>query len=215
MFSRGAISLVFDDGYREVFEKVLPLLKKYGIRATFAVPVNTDYVAEREKAYLTSFAEWKSALEKDGHELAAHGTNHLAFTRLSDSDLWSELHVAKEQTSASTLVYPGGAHDKRVKKLASEFFKIARSTTWGIESNPPSDKFALKTINATNKNFRVWKWNLMALWALFAGKWLIETYHRFNAEDLHSVDIGAFENHIKFLNKLKISIVMLRDKNYQ
>lgn len=208
MKTRGAISLVFDDGYEEIISDVLPLLKKYNIRATIAVPINTEKIEHSEGVTFASFEDWKNICAKNGHELAAHGLNHVALPSLSEEELTEELKTSHERTSSTTLVYPGGAFDERVKNIAKQYFSAARTTLWGLEDLKPKDRYALKTINATKNNFAVWKWNIMALRAFVENKWLIETYHRVNNEttDIHNVSIQNLEAHLKFISRLPIVI---------
>jgi len=213
MKTRGAISLVFDDGYREIISDVIPLLKKYNITATIAVPVNAEKVEHSNDTTIVSLEEWSDICKENGHELAAHGVNHVPLTSLSDESLNEELKISHDKTSSSTIIYPGGAFDERVKKMTMQYFSAARSTKWGIENLYPDDIYALKTINATKNNFAVWKWNIMALRAILENKWLIETYHRVNTatDDFHNVQPKELEAHLKFISLLPIKISTIHD----
>jgi len=208
--TRGIISFVFDDGYSEIMSEALPLLEKYGIKATIAVPIETEKIANTENASIPSLATWKEYCEQKGHELVAHGKNHLPLSTLTEEMIKLELSESKEKTGANTLVYPGGAFDARVKKIASEYFSSARTTKRGFEELPPKDNFELHTFNATQKNFSPWKWNFWALRALTENKWLIETYHHVNRPDkIHSVQSEELETHIKFISHLPVRIATI------
>lgn len=208
--TRGIISFVFDDGYSEILSDVLPLLEKYGIKATIAVPIETENVAKTENCTIPLISTWKEYCVQKGHELAAHGKNHLPLSTLSEEQTKQELSESKLATDASSLVYPGGAFDARVKKIAAEYFSSARTTKRGFETLPPKDNFELHTFNATQNNFAVWKWNLWALRALTEKKWLIETYHHVNRpEKMHSVPLRNLEKHIKFISHLPIRIATI------
>jgi len=213
MKTRGAISLVFDDGYQEIISDVLPLLKKYNIRATVAVPINTEMVEHSRDTTIASIEEWKSVCTENGHELAAHGINHIPLPSLSDEKLNEELKTSHEKTLANTLIYPGGAFDERVKKNSAQYFSAARTTIWGIENLRSNDNYALKTINATKKNFAAWKWNIMALRAVVENKWLIETYHRVNNDtnDFHTARLDMLESHLKFISLLPTKIGTIQE----
>ena len=65
--TKAAISLTFDDGMRSQREIGVPLLNKYGVRATFYVNPRDDYA--------TMLAGWRAAAEA-GHEIANHTVNH-------------------------------------------------------------------------------------------------------------------------------------------
>lgn len=210
--SRGVISFVFDDGYAEIMTDALPLLEKYGFKATIAVPVETSKVALTEKTAVAPLAEWKKYCLAHGHELSAHGVNHIPLSTLSDEAIEHELRESKNQTGATTLIYPGGSFNERAKKIAEKYFVAARTTKRGWNTIPPKDVFALNTFNATQKNFSVWKWNIWALKAWLDNSWLIETYHHVNHKDsLHSVKLSVLEAHLKFLRRLPVQFATIAE----
>ncbi len=211
--SHGTLSLVFDDGYTDVFQHVLPLLKRDNIRATFAVPVKTERIAQSHGVPITSLAAWKETCTRDGHELAAHGVTHRPLTTLTDEELAVELRASQHATGATTLVYPGGAFDARVQKEVADIFRAARSTHWGMESLPPRDPYALRTLNTTGKNFHWWKFRPREIQLLLTGGWLIETFHRVTPEpkDLHDVSLADFSAHLAWLSRLPLRIATIRD----
>lgn len=211
--SRGVLTLVFDDGYQDVFDHVLPLLRRHGIRATFAVPVQTERVAQTEGAAIASLSAWKDVCRRDGHELAAHGVTHRPLTELDDAELGRELRDSRSATGATTLVYPGGAFDERVKRAAAQVFRAARTTAWGVETLPPRDPYALRSLNATSRNFRWWKFRPRELQALFAGQWVIETFHRVTNHPTHPHDVSLhdFAWHLTWLRRLPLRIATIRD----
>lgn len=212
MKPRGIVSFVFDDGYSEIMSEALPLLEKYGFRATIAVPIETNKVAETEKVSVASLAAWKDYCQTHEHELAAHSVNHLPLSTLSDEKVENELRESKNQTGATTLIYPGGAYDERVKKIAAKYFTAARTTKRGWNTLPPANNFALNTFNATQKNFSVWKWNIWALKAWLNNDWLIETFHHVNHDSaLHSVKLSELEAHLKFLKRLPIRFATIAE----
>ena len=65
--AEGAVSLSFDDGMRSQREVAVPLLNRYGIRATFYVNPRDDYA--------TMLAGWQDAAAA-GHEIGNHTINH-------------------------------------------------------------------------------------------------------------------------------------------
>lgn len=211
--SRGVLTLVFDDGYQDVCDHVLPLLRRSGVRATFAVPVETGRVAQTEGEAIARLDVWKDRCKRDGHELAAHGVTHRPLTTLSDAELERELRESRAATDAGTLVYPGGAFDDRVKRSAARFFEAARATTWGVESLPPRDPYALRTLNATRENFRRWKFRPRELQTILRGQWTIETFHRVTSTPTkpHDISLEDFARHLQWLTRLPLRIATIRE----
>ncbi|OGY32238.1 MAG: hypothetical protein A3C02_04545 [Candidatus Andersenbacteria bacterium RIFCSPHIGHO2_02_FULL_45_11] len=211
MKTRGALTLVFDDGYTAVYEQVIPLLRQYGVRAVFAVPLNTK---EIEGQAITSPQEWLSIAARDGHEIVAHGITHRSFTALSDRELAQELSEPAETLRTSTLVYPGGAHDDRVVNAAKKHFKAARTVVYGLNNIRPEDQMRLKTINFSKRNFSVPRANIHALRVLFQNKWLIETYHMVSCQPStlkHSVLLDDLEGHLDFITSLPTKITTIEE----
>lgn len=208
MKSRGAITLVFDDGYQAVYDNVLPLLAEYGVRAVFAIPLKP---AENEISgeTLASVQDWQKAAKQYGHELAAHGISHSSFTSLSPAELEKELQEPKKTLSATTVVYPGGAHNDSVISSAKKQYAAGRTVLRGLESIPPKDSMRLHTINFTKRNFSVARANFHALRALIENKWLIETYHFVDTKPsnlMHSAMLSDLEAHLDFITSLPIRI---------
>ncbi len=211
MKTRGALTLVFDDGYTVVYEQVIPLLRQYGVRAVFAVPLNTKEV---EGQAITSPQEWLSVAARDGHEVVAHGVTHRSFATLSDRELAQELSGPAETLRTSTLVYPGGAHDDRVVNGAKKYYTAARTVHHGLNDLLPQDSMRLKTINFTKRNFSVPRANIHALRALLQNKWLIETYHMVSSRPSalkHSVLLDDLERHLDFIASLPIKITTIEE----
>lgn len=220
MIRRGVLTLVFDDGYRAVYDRVLPLLRRYGIRAVVAVPTDTAALERAEGAPVASFEEWKRACTLGSHELAAHGVTHRALTTLSDVELHQELRRGRDATAATTLVYPGGAHDDRVVAATERLYRAARTVLPGLETIPPRAPHRLRSTVSTRGNFQVWKWNLRALWAWLTNRWLIETHHNVAFGDglwatghgkRHTIPLDAFERHLRFVRRLPIRIATIRE----
>lgn len=213
MKTRGVITFVFDDGYKAVYDEVLPLLAKYSVRAVFAVPLEPKgSTIEGQK--ISSPEKWKQVGKKYGHEIAAHGITHKNLTKLSDTALSEELMAPATTFNATTLVYPGGAFDARVQAEAKKVYSAARSVLFGLETLPPKHMFALKTLNFTRKNFSVARANMYALLAFLQNKWLIETYHMVSSQPsalTHSVLLSDLESHLDFITSLPIAIKTIKE----
>lgn len=211
MKTRGAVTIVFDDGYRAVFDEVLPLLRAYNVRAVFAVPLSMTPIESQKVA---SPDEWLAAGTRDGHEIVAHGITHRNLTTLSDAELARELSEPAESLRTSTLVYPGGAHNDRVVNAAKKHYKAARTVLYGLNDMAPKDPMRLTTINFSKRNFSVLKANIHALRACIQNKWLIETYHMVSATPsplLHSVILEDLQTHLDFLTSLPVKITTIEE----
>ncbi len=77
-----AVSLSFDDGRASQLDRGIPILNKYGVRATFFV--NPSNITER-------LEDWKLALAQ-GHEIASHTMTHPC----SGNFVWSRRNALEE-----------------------------------------------------------------------------------------------------------------------
>lgn len=72
---KGAVSLTFDDGMESHLHIALPLLEKYGLKATF-------YLIAGGEDWRAKLGRWNVAAQ-DGHELGNHTTRHLCSNQRS------------------------------------------------------------------------------------------------------------------------------------
>lgn len=199
---RGVVTFVFDDGYQEILDSVVPFLRKKKTPATFAVPTRNE-----------NLPQWLR-IDRDLFELAAHGMTHTDFLKLDEKQLAEELAQPKTELRATTVVYPGGGHNDKVVTAARREYQAGRTTNWGFESLKPNDIMKLKTINWHKDNWSLLKANFFALWAAFAKVWLIETFHQVSSEknDYHyTVPQKDFERHVKFVRRLPVKVKTIRD----
>ncbi len=213
MNTRGAITLVFDDGYKDVYDEVIPLLAYYGVQAVFAVPLS-PVSGKIEHEEIETVNNWKIIAKKYGHEIAAHGMSHRSFASLSHHELEEELAKSAQELQATTLVYPGGAYNEHIVREAQKHYTAARTVKFGLEQLPPEKPFELKTINYTKNNFSRMKANSYSLLAWIQNKWLIETFHMVRKDKSsmkHTVSLSDLDAHLDFITSLPIRIATTRE----
>lgn len=213
MNKRGCITFVFDDGYDDVYRSVVPLLEKYKLRGVFAIPLESTKLAQETRLTIHPWSEWLSVRKKD-HEIAAHSVSHTDLTTLTEPELLRELQEPAQILQATTLVYPGGAHNDNIVEVTKQYYKAARTVLKGFNSIPAHDNYRLKTYNFTKTNFSVFKANALAVWAYITDSWLIETYHVVSPTAsplLHSTLLADFEKHLRFIKKIPLANKTIRD----
>lgn len=124
----GRIAITFDDGPHPVHtEKILDILKKYNVKATFFI--------------LGSNAEKYPHIVKrtfdEGHELGNHTYNHVFINRVSDDKLREEITATDDVifniTGSRPIVFrpPGGAYnDKKVDIISATGHKCILWSWW-------------------------------------------------------------------------------------
>ncbi|MEM8687022.1 MAG: polysaccharide deacetylase family protein [Pseudomonadota bacterium] len=83
------IHLDFDDGHQSDHERVLPLLNRASLRAAFFMP--TDWIGREGHLGKDQIKD----LVQEGMTIGSHGTDHRAWTELSDDELSRQLRHSK------------------------------------------------------------------------------------------------------------------------
>lgn len=114
-----SVVLTFDDGYKDNYTKVYPLLKQYGFKAT--VFVQTDKT-DKDDYFLTS-SQIKE-LSENGVEIGSHTVTHKDLSTLSNEDQEKELSDSKIILEkiigkpVNYIAYPYGSCNDESKKIA-------------------------------------------------------------------------------------------------
>ena len=132
------LAVTFDDGYRSVLDRALPVLSRLGVPATVFVP--TDFPGggpmawpgidgwlgtEHEPELVPLSWDDLRGLAGAGWEIGSHACSHPHLTRLGDAELERELVESRRRLEAElgvacrSLAYPYGDHDDRVLAAAA------------------------------------------------------------------------------------------------
>lgn len=120
------ILLTFDDGYKDNYDNLLPLLKKHKMKATIFVVGDRNLLTNKWDAELgeSSFPLMNNEQIKECHqsgliEIASHGLQHKHYPNLTDDELSIELTQSKQNIEALindsvvTFAYPYGDYSER------------------------------------------------------------------------------------------------------
>jgi peptidoglycan/xylan/chitin deacetylase (PgdA/CDA1 family)/glycosyltransferase involved in cell wall biosynthesis len=163
------IILTFDDGYRSMKTRALPLLKKFGMKGVFFVladfQLRTNFWDPQELEPELLTRQEIQELVQDGMELGAHSISHRHFPKLSYADCLEEIRKSKEilETAFSTQVvsfaYPFGAIDEKAKQaLTDSDFAFGIATDSGGKNlfDDPREIFRVN-IFPQDTGFSFWK----------------------------------------------------------
>jgi peptidoglycan/xylan/chitin deacetylase (PgdA/CDA1 family) len=134
------IMLTFDDGYKSVHTKLLPILvkleNKYGTKVKIVLFINPSRLTQKasdSKTHL-SCQELRVGLQQGFYDIESHGLNHRYLTTLTRRELINELLQARtilrrctqdldpQQVVASHFAYPYGAYNKQVESYVSRYY---------------------------------------------------------------------------------------------
>jgi hypothetical protein len=131
------VSLTFDDGNRVQCTNYFPVLKEYGIKATFYVV--TQWIGQHGRLNWNDLEE----LRNYGNEIGSHTLTHPHLTELSEKDLDLELAgslAVLRRFRCATLAYPFGEYNEKVINCAKKYYSAARGyIVTGLDCNPASE----------------------------------------------------------------------------
>ena len=153
-----SVWITFDDGYAELAEHALPVLRANGQRATVFVASalvggEPSWDPYPPGAQVPRLLDWPQlgGLLSAGWEVEAHGREHRRMTRLAGEDLELELVDARRELeerlgrTPRVLSYPFGDHDARVRDAVERAgYSMAVSTDPGLSGADP--RFALRRV---------------------------------------------------------------------
>jgi peptidoglycan/xylan/chitin deacetylase (PgdA/CDA1 family) len=142
------VAVTFDDSYRSVLEQAKPILDRHGFPGTLYVP--TDWAGDPRPMTWAGIDHWVGTehepelhsltwdelrgLAADGWEIGSHTCSHPHLPGLDDATLVHELEHSKAVIErelgqpCTSLAYPYGATDERVRRAAEAAGYVAAGT---------------------------------------------------------------------------------------
>ncbi|WP_415407425.1 polysaccharide deacetylase family protein [Sulfurovum sp. CS9] len=166
-----SIVITFDDGYQDNLTNALPILKKYGFKATIYL-VNDRHdrdwsgyrKAKNEGAGLKeepklSDDEVNELLDSGLIEIGAHTLTHANLKNLDESESQKEICISKEQIEAQfqtvchSFAYPFGLYGPKDEKIVADCgYSNAVTTKVGIVDLNDCDPFDIPRVTVSGKD---------------------------------------------------------------
>jgi peptidoglycan/xylan/chitin deacetylase (PgdA/CDA1 family) len=161
---RKSILLTFDDGYADLLENALPVLRELGVPAmVFAVSGRLGATNEWDR-HLTApqhrllDAAGLRELARCGIEIGAHSRTHPILTNLPEPKLTAEVRGSVEDLEREGLPrprffsYPYGEADDRVRSIVAALGLAAAFTVESDIVRPDSDRLRLPRIEIAGRD---------------------------------------------------------------
>ncbi|MFZ3074351.1 MAG: polysaccharide deacetylase family protein [Minisyncoccales bacterium] len=184
-FSRGMVSITFDDGFANVYNNALPILDQYGFKTTQYIV--SGAIGSQTKLDLPTMTRSQiAAMCAAGHEIGSHTVTHPRLTSLNAKKLNSELSSSKNALNAicapvSSLAIPYGDYNDNVINAAKKYYGSVRTSDGGENTLIGFDPHRIKTqyVMDTTTIDEIETWLARAA----ANKsWLVLLYHNVGSE---------------------------------
>ncbi len=148
--------ITFDDGYADNYTEALPILKRYGFKATvYLVPYATEnrWEAFEEESYdrLLNEEEIAEMVRSGLIEFGSHTLSHANLLRLPREEAYREIVASKRETERLTgipcesFAYPYGKYDATIAGFVEKAgYRSAVTVKRGVYDK--SEPFALRRI---------------------------------------------------------------------
>ena len=214
VFSEGAVSLVFDDGWDSQYDHAAPKLREANFKGTFFIA--TDRLDNRGFDEIVSRRQVKK-LAAMGHEIAAHTLTHPHLSALERDTERKEIEGSKkdlEQMGIAPIVsfaYPFGDYDRDTLALVQNAgFFGARSTTPGA-ATVASDKYQLPHFSVENTS-TLEEMKRAVDEAIAKKEWLIFSFHQIDRSNAkYSITPKNFDALIDYLAASGMNVVTFAD----
>ncbi|MEI6437327.1 MAG: polysaccharide deacetylase family protein [Candidatus Omnitrophota bacterium] len=178
-----AVWVTFDDGYKDNFTLGYPVLKKYGVPATFFVTtgyLNGQFFPADFKAARDLFMTWDDvcSLSRDGFAIGAHTVSHPSARQLSEAELEREVADSKKEIeqrvgiTVRSFAYPFGKQINVDAVIGTPVLKrngleLAVTTSGGVNKDIVAGRYEVKRFGASSRD------NMLKFWikVAFSGAW--------------------------------------------
>lgn len=144
-FTRGIVSVTFDDGWANQYSNAVPVLNSLGINSTFYIISGS---LNDPSTYMT--AAQVLSLYQGGNEIGSHSVTHSDMTTLTAAKLQQEF--ADSQTTLQNLIgapvsnfaYPYGAYNANTITAGKVYYGSQRTVKGGLNTKDGLDIMQLK-----------------------------------------------------------------------
>lgn len=208
-FSRGLVSITWDDGVESQYTQAFPLHKKYQLPGSFfLISGSLD-----QKNFMTT--DQAQEIQKAGNELGSHTATHPHLATLGADDITRELEQsqtdlrAKFKTSFEDFVTPYGEYNDQVTSAIKTYYRSNRSVEnwYNAKNNFDIYNIAVQNVYTTTTPSQVESWVKKAK---TDKTWLVLVYHQVdNPDDQYSVSRGDLEAEFRYLKESTLPVVTI------
>lgn len=158
--TRQSVAITFDDGFADLYDHALPVVRRYGlpvtvylVAGTLADGIEVDWVdtPPANTTLKTLTREQVDEMRESGVRFGSHTWSHPDLTVIDDAALAREMEWSREAladilgSQVTTIAYPRGRHDYRVRRAARKAgYDAGLALPWRAE--PAGDPFCVPRV---------------------------------------------------------------------
>lgn len=209
-WNRALVSVTFDDGWTSQFSNALPILNKYGLKATFYI-ISGELTDQPD--YMTG--SQVNNLYLQGMEIGSHTVSHVDLTQATQASLVNQM--SQSQTTLQNLIgasvtsfaYPYGAYNANTIAVGKQYYQSQRSVNSGYNTKDNMDVTQLKIyeVDSDIPNAQVEAW---IRGAIDQNAWLILVYHEVGMSiggDKYHVSTSNLDAQMNYLKNSGVQVV--------
>lgn len=209
VFSTGAVTFRFDDGWSSQFDTALPILEGAGIKGTFYI-VSHQLSDDGFSGFVSSAQVQQMAA--NGEEIGSHTRTHPHLPTLASNAQQQEISGAKQDLEAlgvhpQTFSYPYGEYTSETMQIVKDAGYVSAVTTAETPVSPNSDPFQLEAPSVTLSQSPA-QIEAMIDNAIAKHQWIVLTFHRIdNSGDPYSITPENFQEIVNYIKDHQIPTV--------
>jgi peptidoglycan/xylan/chitin deacetylase (PgdA/CDA1 family) len=181
-FTRGLVSITFDDGYASQYTNALQKLLTRQLKATFYI-ISSE--VDDQPLYMT--AAQLIDLHNNGMEIGSHSVTHPDMTTLSQEDLINEMSQSQVELQNAIpgapvrdFAYPGGSYNANTIAIGRQYYQSQRCSDDGFNTrnNLNLTRLKIKSVENGITPDQVKAWIDQAN---MQKTWLILLYHKIDS----------------------------------
>ncbi|MBI2064604.1 MAG: polysaccharide deacetylase family protein [Candidatus Yanofskybacteria bacterium] len=214
-FSKGLVSLTFDDGWKEIYLNAVPILNQSGIKSTQYVSVSELKYNDRYRNYMS--VEDVLSMERMGHEIGSHAVNHIRLNKLNEAEIDFQLEKSREELIGmgikliDTFAPPYGEYTDYLTAAASKNYIATRMADPGMNDRETDPQLLYGYQMENWMVFDPYMKRLVSR-AIKEKKWLIFVFHQVAKPDYRYYtspeDLISLTN---YLTRKGVPIMTVRD----
>ena len=211
-FPKGLVTFVDYDGFKDVWDKLLPLFQSKQVPCVVAMPTHylnlPDHFSSENLIYLQDI----------GWEIASHGVNHLHLADLNEDEIDFELKESKDTLTniglnCNSIVYPFGSVNEKVTNISKKYYDSGITVSLGLNKVPlnryliyrvPLGSYFAPDNNSNELEYYKDQLDL----AKKSNSWIIFMMHINETDD---VQISYLSEVIDYCKKIDMPIVTLKE----